>query len=111
MHSVLTLQESGQGGIREVVLHLEQVNQLRHPSALLHNRVEVLVRVSYELLNRIVVSKDTVLFGEFEHSKVRLTRHQQPFLYDVDQTEAEEVQWNVHEVRCGAGHEPEDVVS
>ena len=44
-----------------------------------------------------------------EDTKVGLTGHQQTLLDDIDETETEEVQWDVHEIRCGQRHQTKDI--
>jgi len=91
VHSVTTLEKCGEGSIREVILHLEQVNELRHDAALLNHCVEVKVGILNELLNRFLVGEDAVLFVVFEDTEVGLTRHQEALLDDVNETETQEV--------------------
>ena len=103
MHAVTALKECGKRGVREVVLHLQQVNQLWHVAALFNDLFEVEIRVCDEFVNRFLVSENTILisFTVLKHAQVRLAWHEQTLLDDVDQTEAEEVEWNMHEVWCG----------
>ena len=93
-----------------MILHLEQVNQLRHTTALLYDLLEVEIRVANEFVDGFLIGEHTVLVGlaVLEHTKVGLSRHEESLLNDVDKTEAEEVQRDVHEVRGGQGHESED---
>ena len=111
MHAVAALEERGERGIREMVLHFQKMNQLGHYAALLNNGVKVVVGVLDELLNCLLVSEHTVLFVVLEHTQVGLARHEQALLHDVHETEAEEVEWNVHEVWRVEGHLTNDVVT
>ena len=91
-------------------LHLKQVDQLWHASALLDDLLKVHVWVRDELLNSLLVGKHTVLLIELEDSQVWLAWHQQSMLDNVDQTETKEVQWNMHELWSGVWHQSEDVL-
>ena len=88
MHAVTALQESSQRSIREVVLHLQQMDQLRHVSAFLHDVVGVLLGVGHELLDGFLVSEDTVLVAVFEHTEVRLSGHEQAVLNNIYKAES-----------------------
>lgn len=100
MHTIAALEEGSERRIWEVVLHLEQVDEFGHSTALLDDLIKVEVRVGDELVNCFLVSKDTILvrLTVFEHTKVGLSGHQEPLLNDIHQTEAKEVQRDVHEV-------------
>lgn len=111
MHTVTALEECGKRCVWEVVLHLKQMDQLWHLPALFNDIVQVLVRLGDELLNRLEISKDTVLVVVLEDSKIRLAWHQQTLLNDVDEAETKEVKWNVHEVRSRAGHQSQDSIT
>lgn len=111
MHTVTTLQESGKGSIREVILHLEQVDQFGHDAALLNHGVEVVVGVLNKFLDRLLVSKYTVLLVIFKHTEVGFTGHQKSLLNNVYKTESKEVQRNVHEVGCVERHFSDDVIA
>ena len=111
MHSIPALQQGCQRSIWEVVLHLEQMNQFWHFSALLHYLFGVLTRICNELFNGLLVSEDAVLVVIFENTEIGFTGHQQPVFHDVYQAETEEVQRNVHEVRCTVGHQSNNVIS
>ena len=51
MSTVLALQQCGERGVREVVLHLKHVDKLRHASTLLNDVLQVFVRVFDEFLD------------------------------------------------------------
>jgi hypothetical protein len=87
MHSIFALEKGSERGIREVVLHFQQVNELRHSAALLDDMLEILVWVTNELVNGLLVCEHTVFLVIFEHSKVGLSRHQKTLLNDVNQAE------------------------
>ena len=93
-----------------MLLHFEEMDELGHSAALLHNILQVHVGVSNELVDCLQISKDTVLFVVLEDSKVWFTWHEEAMLYDIDQTETEEVQWDVHELWCRVRHQSQDIL-
>lgn len=101
MHTVTTLKKSSEGSIREMILHLEQMDKLGHLTAFLYNLIKEVSRVVREFLNGLLVSENAVLFvhSEFVHTKVRFTRHQKAILDNVNKAEAKEIKRNMHEVR------------
>ena len=84
-----------------MVLHFEQVNELRHVTAFLNSLVQVVGGVVDEFVDSLLVSEDAVLLGRLElvHAQVGLARHQQAALNNVDEAESKEVQRNLHEPR------------
>lgn len=111
MHAVSALEQRSQGRIWEVVLHFKQMDQLWHHSALFDYFLQVLVGLCDKLFDGLKVSEDTVLVFVLENSEVRLARHQETLFNDVDQTEAQEIEGNVHEVGRGAWHEAKNAVT
>ena len=111
VHAVTALEKGGKRGVREMILHLQQVNELWHASTLLNNLLKVEVGVQDELFNGFLVSEHTVFvrFLMFEYTEVRLSWHEQALLNDVNKTETKEVQWNMHEIRSGKGHQSQNV--
>lgn len=73
-----------------MVLHLEQVDELGHPTALLDDLLQVEVGVGDEFVDSLLVGEDAVLIRVvvLEHTQVRLSWHQKAVFYDVDQAEA-----------------------
>ena len=102
MHAIATLEKRGERSIWEVVLHLQQMDQFWHSAAFFDDLFEVDVGVADKLVNRFLISKDTVLIRllVLEHTKVGFTGHQEALLNDVNEAEAKEIQWNVHEIGC-----------
>ena len=102
MHAIASLQQRSKRRIREVILHLEQVDHFGHAAALLDNLLEIEVWIGNELFDGLLVSEHTVLvrLTVLKHAQVGLTGHQQALLHDVDQTETEEVKRDVHEGWC-----------
>lgn len=100
MHAVTTLQECCKRCIREMILHLQQMNELGHSAALLNNLFEVQVRISDEFIYGFLVSEDTIFvrFLVLEDTKVGLSWHQKALLNNIYETETEEVQWDMHEI-------------
>ena len=107
MHAVSTLEKSSEGGVWEVVLHFEKMDEFGHSAAFFNHLFEIEVRVLNELVDCFLVSEDTILvrFRVLKHTKVGFTRHQKSLLDNVDKTESEEVERNVHEIRCGERHQ------
>ncbi len=66
VHTVLALKQSCQRGLREVILHLEQVDQLRLPATPLNHFIQVLLWLLDELVNAHLVCKYTILLGVLE---------------------------------------------
>ena len=94
-----------------MVLHLQQVDKLGHSAALFDDLLKVEVRIRDKLVYGLLVSKHAILVRllMLEDTQVGLTGHQQALLDNVDETETEEVQWDVHEIRCGQRHQTKDI--
>ena len=111
MHAIAALEQGGERSIREMVLHLEQVNQLGHLSALLNDLIKIVSRVVSEFLNCFLIGKHAVLLVDsvLVHTQIGLTRHKQTIFHNINETETQEVKWNMHEVGCRIGHQPQNV--
>ena len=58
-----------------------------------------------------MVGEYTVFLIILKNSKVWFSWHQKAFLDNVDETESQEVERDVHEVRRAIGHQPDDLVA
>ena len=76
MHSIFALEQGGERGVWEMVLHLQQMDQLWHPTALLNNMLQIFVWITDELVDGLLVREDAILFVIFEHTEVWLSGHQ-----------------------------------
>jgi hypothetical protein len=61
VHAVAALKKSGERGVWEMVLHLEQMDKLWHTATLLYDLLQVEVGVADELVNCFLVGEDAVL--------------------------------------------------
>ena len=110
MHAVLALKESGKRGLREVVLHLEQVDQLRLATAPLNHFVQILLWLLDELVDTHFICEYAIFLCVLEDTEIGFTWHKQAILLNnVDETEAKEVERDVHEIWCTVGHQTNNV--
>ena len=61
MHAVTTLEQRGERRVREVILHLQQVDKLWHPATLFHDLLKVEVRIGDEFVNGFLVRENAIL--------------------------------------------------
>ena len=110
MHAVLALEECGEGGLWEVILHLEQVDELGLATAPLDDLVQVLLWLLDELVDAHFVSEHAILLSVLEDTEVGFSRHEEAILLNnVDKAEAEEVERDMHEVGGAVRHQTDDV--
>ena len=76
------------------------MDQFWHTVARIYNPLQIHVWILDKLVNRFLVCEDTILISltVLENSQVGLSRHQQSLFDNVDEAEAEEVEWNVHKI-------------
>jgi hypothetical protein len=86
------------------------VNQLRLPAATLYHLVQILLWLLDELVDTHFIREHTILLCVLEDTEIGFTWHEQAILLNnVDETEAKEVERDVHEVWCTVGHQANNV--
>ena len=78
VHAIATLKKGCKRSVWEMVLHLKEMDQLRHAAALLYDLLKIEVRVLDEFVDCFLVGKHTVFvcLTVLEHTEIWLSWHQ-----------------------------------
>ena len=60
------------------------MDKLWHSSALFDDVLEIFVWITDELVNCLLIGKHAILLVILENSEIRFSRHQKPFLNNVN---------------------------